>query len=215
VFHRRIAEMGIPFSDEQCKAAERWVHYYWAQSPELADDLRKFGSSDNGDFWRQHSKRQLQLLGIREDEVEELSGKITEAMQSEYEWKNCVPEDIFPTLSSLRDAGLRLGVVSNRHEEFTGLLEEIELLDFFEMTLAAGEVGWWKPDPRILQHAVELFNTQPESAIYVGDNYYADVVGARAAGLVPVLVDPFTIYPSPDCIVIKQIGEFEALLGIG
>lgn len=212
VFHQSIAEMGISFSDEQRKSAERWVHYYWAQSPELADDIRRFGQSEDGDFWRQHSRRHIQMLGVPESEIEEISKKVTEAMRLEYEWKNCVPVDVRPTLTSLKDAGLRLGVVSNRHEEFGGLLEELDLLDFFEVTLAAGELGWWKPDPRLLQHAVDLIGTQPESTIYVGDNYYADVVGARAAGLVPVLVDPFTIYSSPDCVVIKKIGEIEELL---
>lgn len=214
VFHRSIAEMGISFSDEQRKSAERWVHYYWAQSPELADDIRRFGQSENGDFWRQHARRHIQLLGVPEGEIEELSEKVTQAMQSEYEWKNCVPEDVRPALNCLKDKGMTLGVVSNRHEEFAGLLEELELSDFFDLTLAAGEVGWWKPDPRLLEHAVELLGTKPETTMYVGDNYYADVVGARAAGLVPVLVDPFTIYSSPDCTVIKQIREIEDLLQI-
>lgn len=215
VFHRRIAKMGFSFSDEQRKSAERWVHYYWAQSPELADDIRRYGNSEDGDFWRQHARRQIELLGVPLDEIEGVSEKITLAMRSEYEWENCVPEDVYPTLNSLRDAGFGLGVVSNRHEEFSELLGELGLLQFFDMTLAAGEVGWWKPDPRLLQHAVEILGTQPESTIYVGDNYYADVQGARAAGLTPVLIDPFAIYSSPDCYVIERIGDLCKLLNFG
>jgi putative hydrolase of the HAD superfamily len=102
--------------------------------------------------------------------------------------------------------------VSNRHEEYSYLVEELGLLDYFEMTLAAGQVGWWKPDPRLFHYALGLLGVEAENSLYIGDNYYADVLGARAAGLNPVLVDPFEIYDSPDCPVITSIGEIETRL---
>ncbi len=108
-----------------------------------------------------------------------------------------------------------LAVVSNRQEKFTDLLDELEIQDYLDLTLAAGEVGWWKPDPRLLLYAVDKLGVQAASSVYVGDNYYADVLGARAAGLNPVLVDPFTIYDNPDCPVIKKIGEVLVLLENG
>jgi len=41
--------------------------------------------------------------------------------------------------------------------------------------------------------------------MYVGDNYFADVVGARGAGLQPVLYDPAGIYPEANCPVIVSL----------
>jgi putative hydrolase of the HAD superfamily len=59
---------------------------------------------------------------------------------------------------------------------------------------------------------MELLGTQPAHALYVGDNYYADVLGARAAGLEPVLIDPDEIFPEADCAVIHCISEILPLL---
>ena len=52
----------------------------------------------------------------------------------------------------------------------------------------------------------------PESAAYIGDNYYADVVGARAAGLHPVLIDPLGIFPDAGCDTIRSLSELERVL---
>jgi HAD superfamily hydrolase (TIGR01549 family) len=186
-FHRLVANKGVVFSENQRKSAERWLHYYWAQSPELVDDIERFGDSGNGNFWRQHARRHLELLGVPKSDVEDLSELITD----------------------------KLAVVSNRHEQFSDLLEELKMLEYFDLTLAAGEVGWWKPDPRLLEYAIEVLDVEPASSVYVGDNYYADVLGARAAGLSPILVDPFAIYESPDCTVIAKISEIKDVIENG
>ena len=50
------------------------------------------------------------------------------------------------------------------------------------------------------------------AAIYVGDNYYSDVLGPRRAGLRPVLYDPRGVFPDPDCESIKSFDELNSLL---
>jgi FMN phosphatase YigB (HAD superfamily) len=45
----------------------------------------------------------------------------------------------------------------------------------------------------------------------VGDNYYADVIGAQRAGLPAVLVDAEDIFPEADCSVINEIGQLTGL----
>ncbi|MGD9093049.1 MAG: HAD-IA family hydrolase, partial [Anaerolineales bacterium] len=70
----------------------------------------------------------------------------------------------------------------------------------------------WKPDPVVFQHAVQNYGIRPERVLYVGDNYYADVVGAENAGLVPVLVDPEGVFPDANCMVIYEVGELPELL---
>ena len=46
----------------------------------------------------------------------------------------------------------------------------------------------------------------------MGDDYYADILGARNAGLVPILIDRRDIFPDADCQVIKEIGELISFL---
>jgi putative hydrolase of the HAD superfamily len=59
-------------------------------------------------------------------------------------------------------------------------------------------VGVEKPDPAIFHRALEVLGVPPERAIHVGDTGWADVAGARAAGVRPVHLDPHRFCPNPD-----------------
>ncbi len=78
--------------------------------------------------------------------------------------------------------------------------------------MTAGEAGAWKPDPAIFALALQRMGAPASTAAYVGDNYYADVVGARRAGLQPLLLDPQELFPEAGCPVIRTIGELQALV---
>ncbi|MEL0039876.1 MAG: HAD hydrolase-like protein, partial [Ilumatobacter sp.] len=75
-------------------------------------------------------------------------------------------------------------------------------------------VGVAKPDPRIFGFALDLHpETDPERILYVGDSVVMDVAGARAAGLHPVLLDPFDDHPDADFDRIGSLLELDGLLG--
>jgi FMN phosphatase YigB (HAD superfamily) len=57
-------------------------------------------------------------------------------------------------------------------------------------------------------------NLTAGEVIYVGDNYYADVVGARAAGLQPVLYDPLGIFPEADCATIRSFDQLNSIVKV-
>lgn len=115
-------------------------------------------------------------------------------------------------LGSIKDRGYVLGVVSNREDPFHEELKELKLDGYFQFALAGGEVNAFKPDVRIFEHALELAGTVAPETIYVGDNYFADILGSSRAGLVPVLFDPAGLFPEADCAVIKSFREFPDLL---
>jgi putative hydrolase of the HAD superfamily len=75
-------------------------------------------------------------------------------------------------------------------------------------------VNVFKPDPGVFGHALRRVNLFPPDAMYVGDNYYADVVGSRAAGLRPILYDPLGIFPDPDCETIKSFDDLKSILKV-
>ncbi len=52
----------------------------------------------------------------------------------------------------------------------------------------------------------------PERAVHIGDTPAADVAGARAAGIRPVLVDPYDLHPDADCVRVRSLAEFVELL---
>ena len=65
----------------------------------------------------------------------------------------------------------------------------------------------WKPDPAIFEHAVFLAESDGDTTVYIGDNYYTDVLGAQNAGILPILYDPRNIFPDIDCEKITSIGD--------
>jgi HAD superfamily hydrolase (TIGR01549 family) len=213
VFHDIAAELGVPATMETRREAERWVYAYWASSDDLLLDLERYGAWDgNGAFWENHARRHLSALGAGESQAAALAARITEEMLARYSPEDCVPADVLPTLAELRSRGIRIGVVSNRSKPFGEDVERLGLSPHVELVLAAGEVDLWKPDPRILLHAVEQMDLRPEQAAYVGDNYYADVVSAAEAGLLPVLFDPKGLFQELETWAIASMSELLTLL---
>ena len=81
--------------------------------------------------------------------------------------------------------------------------------------VASVDAGAMKPDPRIFARAVRRLGVQPAEAWHVGDNYWADVLGARAAGIIPVLVDRPGAVPRPDCLFVRSLDQVLDLLDGG
>ena len=97
--------------------------------------------------------------------------------------------DAHPALLALGRAGFRRAVISNWVWALPELLHDLELAHHFEAIVASARVGFVKPQPQIFEHALELTGVRPGAAIHVGDNPDADVAGASAAGIRPVLLD--------------------------
>lgn len=211
-FHEQAKAEGVEVSPGGRRAAWRWIHSYWAGSDDLKADLAAAGDDRGAAFWRLHTQRHLEVLGVPEGQRGALAERLVRRMREEHDPDDIVPEDVPSTLEVLREAGCKLGVVSNRHEPLHAFADRLGLAGFFDLILAAGEVDKWKPDPDLLLHALEELGSDPEYTIYVGDNPYADVAAARAAGMQAVLVDPESFFPEVDCIVIGAIGELPDLL---
>jgi putative hydrolase of the HAD superfamily len=91
-------------------------------------------------------------------------------------------------LRALRDRGTRLVVVSNWDVSLHGVLEQTGLAPLIDAVVTSAEFGAAKPDPAIFAHALELAGARATDAVHAGDDVEADVHGARAAGIEPVLV---------------------------
>jgi putative hydrolase of the HAD superfamily len=99
-----------------------------------------------------------------------------------------VAERSAEALARLQAAGIRLGVVSNSDGRVEQALEAAGLRQYFDVVIDSALVGVEKPDPRIFQAALDRLGVEPDQALYVGDLYQVDVVGARAAGIDAILL---------------------------
>jgi HAD superfamily hydrolase (TIGR01662 family) len=213
VFTDYVITLGLLVNDEARLRALRWEHLYWANSVDLRDDLLAH-SFDTETFWIEYSRRRLIALGASSQWAREYAPKASVHMGEFYRPESIVPDDVRRALPQLKEAGYILGVISNRDKPFHDVLQEHGIDSFFDFSLAAGEVNSFKPEPGVFEHALRRVSLSPKEAIYVGDNYYADVVGARRAGLQPVLYDPIGIFPEPDCARIKSFDELNSILKV-
>jgi HAD superfamily hydrolase (TIGR01549 family) len=213
VFTDYVITLGLNVDQEARLRAFRWEHFYWASSEDLRNDLLAH-SAETENFWIEYSRRRLIALGASEEWATEVAPKTSMHMGEFYKPESIVPEDVRRTLPLLKESGYLLAVISNRDKPFQDLLGDHGISEFFDFSMAAGEVNIWKPDPGIFEHGLKRVGLSASEVIYVGDNYYADVVGARAAGLQPVLYDPLGIFPDPDCTTIKSFDELNSIIKV-
>lgn len=102
-------------------------------------------------------------------------------------------------LRRARAAGLRTAVISNSNGSVRSILETLGLAAQLDLIVDSSEVGVEKPDPRIFQLALARLGLEPPEAVHIGDLYAVDVLGARAAGLGAVLLDPGGYGSARDC----------------
>jgi putative hydrolase of the HAD superfamily len=117
-------------------------------------------------------------------------------------------------LARLRGAGLQVALASNAEPLFRTKLAELGLADAFDHLGISQEIGVEKPDERFFRSILDAVGVPAERAVHVGDLYEVDVVGARAAGLAAVLVDPADLYGDRDVPRIRSLPALPALLGL-
>ncbi|MCL6271815.1 phosphoglycolate phosphatase [Sansalvadorimonas sp. 2012CJ34-2] len=92
------------------------------------------------------------------------------------------------SLSKLHELGIKLAVITNKSERFTGgLLAHLEIDQYFSMVVCGDTLPERKPDPTPLIHVMDHFDVEPDCALMVGDSRH-DVAAARAAGVACVAV---------------------------
>jgi HAD superfamily hydrolase (TIGR01549 family) len=197
------ADIGQPLSAETERQGRRTRHEYFVD-PVIRN---QFAGLSMDEFWQHFNRHLLEAIDV-EGDLDRLAEQVT-ARVSDLEMVYYCPEAGCQTLAELRARGYGLGLITNRSnvENFYTLLDRMELRSHFDLVLASGEIGVSKPEPGIFYTALDRMEAKAEQALYVGDNYWADVIGARRAGVTPVLLDPHRLFPEADCLVLANIDD--------
>ncbi len=147
-------------------------------------------------------------LGV-ESRAAELHPRLLERFAAARTW---VPFD--DATLCLRTLAPRFGlhVLANWHGDLSTLLERRGLRSFFTSVHTSEELGTEKPSAACFAAFAERAGIDPASAVYVGNEYLADVVGSRAAGFRPCLVDRADAWAHADCPRIRSLAELPSLL---
>jgi HAD superfamily hydrolase (TIGR01549 family) len=99
------------------------------------------------------------------------------------------------TLASLKQMGLKLGIVSNTFISAGSLdrhMAQFGILDFFPIRLYSHQFAFRKPDIRIFQTAAQQMDEPPQDVLFVGDRINKDIVPALKVGMRAVLKEAYT-----------------------
>ncbi|XP_030449441.1 uncharacterized protein LOC115671901 [Syzygium oleosum] len=94
-----------------------------------------------------------------------------------------LPAGAYETMSILKDAGVKLAVVSNFDIRLRKLLKDLNIVDLFDAVIVSSEVGYEKPDPGIFKAALDQLRVEPNRAVHIGDDEKADKHGAAVVGI--------------------------------
>jgi len=121
-------------------------------------------------------------------------------------WNRADPGAI-AAIRRVRAAGLVAGVISNSNGSVRAILEETGLAAHLDFIIDSSVVGVEKPDPRIFRLGLREAGVAATEAVYVGDLYSVDVLGARAAGLDGILLDPRGFWAPRDCRLARGLED--------
>ena len=120
-----------------------------------------------------------------------------------------------PLLEALRKR-FTLGIISNFYGNLEIICEELGIRDYFRCIVDSNREGVIKPDPEIFQAALDRIGVAPPQALFVGDNVFRDMEGAKKMGMPHVwLAGEFERHRKPCCPedpVIHSLEELGPLL---
>ena len=111
-------------------------------------------------------------------------------------------DDVIPVVEELKQRGLILGLISAHYIGRAGMGP------YLDVVVTARDAGADKPEPPIFMAAVERAAVDATEALYIGDQYERDIVGARRVGINAVLIDRYDLFPGiTDCPRIKSLNQ--------
>ena len=116
------------------------------------------------------------------------------------------------TLSQLLGQGYRMSVISNSNGHTGEMFSDLGLADHFDGIFTSAKLGSEKPSPEIFRHVLHELNLQPTDALYIGDVFEVDVVGANRAGLGAVHLDPLGLYGDRPGVHLRSVAELPSWL---
>ncbi|MBI2864447.1 MAG: HAD-IA family hydrolase [Chloroflexi bacterium] len=187
-------------AQEQFISAQREDRHIWAREEAIRQ------------LWTDYYATALRQSGVEAPPA--MVRRCAEAVYDEYAkpeyWR--AYQDVEGTLAEGQQRGYVQGVVSDWGVQLPAILHNLGLTRYLDFVVVSSLVGVAKPNPQIFEFALARARVRPHEALYVGDSYRTDIIGARVAGLAPVLIDRDGLHGGLDCPVVRSLGEVLNLL---
>ena len=179
--------------------------------------LDQFTEGDR-EIWVRYNRAFARACNTPEDALDDAVEHLLNEFATGAVWSRIIPGSV-EALQGLAALDVKLAIVSNADGDTEQRLRELGICQIgpgagVEMAaiLDSTVVGVAKPDPRIFELALDALDVPAERAVHVGDTPGADVDGARAAGVHPVLLDPYEIHTDLDVDRVASLADVVGLV---
>jgi len=211
LYGQALREFGIELSSEKIMRGILTAdqHYFEenAKSP-----VEKRSPEEQAEVYIYYPKAILAEAGI--NATRELALKILKIVKQQFKGVTfALFDDVLPTLKTLKQQSVILGLITNLTKNVNSICRELGLEPYLDFVVTPQEVGADKPKPPIFLAALDRAKVVASQAVHVGDQYNIDVVGARGVGITPILIDRYDTYPEvSDCSRIHNLSELAQYL---
>ncbi len=212
LYSRAFQQFGIELAPKAIMrgilAADLYCIEENAKSP-----VEKRSAEEQAEVYSYYPKAILAEAGVKV--AEELPLKILQIVRQQIKDDAVILfDDVLSTLKTLKERWLILGLLTNATRDKLALHRKLGLERYLDFVVTSQEAGADKPEPPIFLAALDRAGVKAFEALHVGDQYQLDVVGARRAGINPILIDRYDLYPEvSNCPRIRSLTELTQYLG--
>ncbi|MCX6001019.1 MAG: HAD-IA family hydrolase [Chloroflexi bacterium] len=197
------AEFGVRITPEAIAAALPEADAWW-RAENFRSTIKDREQSSKFDAYRGYGLRILRDADntVSPDQALQI---LAGAFSVGFKFKNY--DDSLPALGALKGKKMQMGVISNIGEQIDSYLDKAGFTGYFAHKITSFEAGCDKPQPQIFQLALKRAGIAAAEALFVGDQYDLDVIGARSAGIKPILINRDGAGGDYDCAVINHLSQ--------
>jgi putative hydrolase of the HAD superfamily len=139
------------------------------------------GKEGGGDFYGRQARLMAEILSEPPEELEEKVRRLIYRGWEPVFRKIKLYPHVEETLTALRAAGIKLGLLSDFPPDEK--LKNLGIFELWDTVLCSEVLGALKPDPLPFNELARRMGFPPEKILYVGNSFPYDVEGAKRAGM--------------------------------
>ncbi len=158
--------------------AQTFTDMFHQKRLEVFQELGSIGSAHNRGLYAQRALEALDINPIP------YATAIFEAYWEAVLNTIVLRPEIPQIFTDLRQAGVKIGICTNMTAEIQlRKLQRLGVADMIDIFVSSEEAGADKPHPAAFALALAKANAAPQEAVFIGDNYHHDVIGAAATAI--------------------------------
>ena len=172
--------------------------------------IRKMNDEQKLNFFSEYEKIIIDNSGSNVD-VGLAKNIWVEITKQKYDLK--IFPDLIQCINDLRDMGLILGLISNINMSGKKIAEKLGISSYFNYVFTSEDLGYEKPNKMIFEKSLDIAKLTSSEVVFVGDQVESDILGAKNANILPILLDRYNNYENySEVIKISDLFQLQEII---